>query len=141
LQDTGADEAMGHVASIYPQLAALELLIFPKSANVISNTALLEAGTIEIIPYSAPTTLFVWGPKRVVPVRVNSFAITEQAFDTSLTPIRATVNLNMRVLTYSDLGAGTREFSQYLVYQQTLEAMARSALTRSPENVIGVNIS
>jgi hypothetical protein len=61
LQDLGADEAMGHVASIYPQLAALELIIFPKSANVISNTALLEAGTIEIIPYSAPTTLFVCG--------------------------------------------------------------------------------
>jgi hypothetical protein len=141
LEDTGAEEARGHVASIYPHLAALELLIFPKSANIISNSALLSAGTIEIIPYAAPTTLFVWGPKRVVPVRVNSFAITEQAFDTSLTPIRATVGLNMRVLTYSDLGFGTREYSQYLVYQQTLEALAGSALARSPENIIGVNIT
>jgi hypothetical protein len=49
-------------------------------------------------------------------VRVNSFSITEQAFDTNLTPIRAWVSLNMRVLTYSDLGSGTREYNQYLVH-------------------------
>jgi hypothetical protein len=141
LEDSGAEEALGHVGSIYPKLAALELLIFPKSSQVVSNTTLLNAGTIEIIPYSAPTTLFVWGPKRVVPVRVNSFSITEQAFDTNLTPIRASVSLNMRVLTYSDLGSGTREYNQYLVYQQTLEAMAKTALTGSPESVIGVDIT
>jgi hypothetical protein len=141
LKDSGAEEAVGYVDSIYPKLAALELLIFPKSSQIVSNSALLNTGTIEIIPYSAPTTLFVWGPKRVVRVRVNSFSITEQAFDTSLTPIRASVSLSMRVLTYSDLSSGTREYNQYLVYQQTLEAMARTALTTSPEGVIGVNIS
>jgi hypothetical protein len=141
LKDSGAEEAVGYVDSIYPNLATLELLIFPKSSQIVSNSALLNTGTIEIIPYSAPTTLFVWGPKRVVPVRVNSFSITEQAFDTNLTPIRASVSLSMRVLTYSDLSSGTREYNQYLVYQQTLEAMARTALTSSPEGVIGVNIS
>jgi len=31
---------------IYPQLAALEMLVYPKSALVIANTILLAAGTI-----------------------------------------------------------------------------------------------
>ena len=35
-------------SGIYPQLSALEMLIYPKSATVIINTVLLAAGTIEI---------------------------------------------------------------------------------------------
>ena len=38
-------------------------------------------GTIEIIPPVAPLTLFVWGPKRVLPVRLTKFSITEEAYD------------------------------------------------------------
>src|SRR4051794_38589153 len=39
---------------IYPQLSALEMLVYPKTALVIANTALLAAGTIEIVPPDAP---------------------------------------------------------------------------------------
>ena len=87
---------------ISPQLSALEMLLYPKSALVIANTVLLAAGTIEIVPPEAPFTLFIWGAKRVLPVRLTSFTITEQAYDPSLNPIRATVNLGMQVLNYSD---------------------------------------
>src|ERR1700704_576552 len=45
---------------IYPQLSAFEMLVYPKSAVVIANTALLAAGTIEVIPPNAPLTLFIW---------------------------------------------------------------------------------
>ena len=65
---------------IYPQLSALEMLLYPKSALVIANTALLATGTIEVIPPMAPFTLFIWGPKRVLPVRLTNFNITEQAY-------------------------------------------------------------
>src|SRR5512134_648064 len=51
---------------IHPQLAALEMLIYPKSALVIANTILMAAGTIEVIPPMAPFTLLVWGIKRVL---------------------------------------------------------------------------
>ena len=43
---TAWQPAMG----IYPQLSALEMLIYPKSALVIANMVLLATGTIEIIP-------------------------------------------------------------------------------------------
>jgi len=39
---------------IYPQLSALELLIYPTSSLVIANTARLLAGTMEIVPPAAP---------------------------------------------------------------------------------------
>ena len=35
---------------VYPQLSALEMLLYPKSALVIANTILLAVGTIEIVP-------------------------------------------------------------------------------------------
>src|SRR5215216_2161071 len=58
---------------VYPALSALEMLLYPKSATVIANTALAQAGNLEIIPPEAPMTLFVWGAQRVLPVRLTSF--------------------------------------------------------------------
>ena len=51
----------------------------------------------------APLTLFVWGPQRVLPVRLTELSVTEEAFDPQLNPIRAKVSLGLRVLTYNDL--------------------------------------
>src|SRR4029450_1439742 len=42
----------------YPQLSALEMLVYPKSALVIANTVLMAVGTIEVLPPSAPLTIF-----------------------------------------------------------------------------------
>ena len=89
---------------IHPTLASLEMLLYPKTAIVIANEVLKAVGTIEVIPPEAPLTLFVWGIKRVLPVRVTSFTITEEAFDPNLNPIQAKVTLDMDVLTYQDLG-------------------------------------
>ena len=79
---------------VYPQLSALEMLTYPKSATVIANTILLAAGVIEIVPADGPLTLFIWGAKRILPVRVTDCSITEDAHDTSLNPIRARASLH-----------------------------------------------
>ena len=109
---------------IYPQLSALEMLIYPKSALVIANTALLAVGTIEVIPPMAPFTLFIWGPKRVLPVRLTQFSITEEAYDTDLNPIRAKVSLGLRVLSYNDLPLTHPGYGLFLAHQVMKEAMA-----------------
>ena len=109
---------------IYPQLSALEMLIYPKSALVIANTILLAAGTIEVIPPMAPFTLFIWGPKRVLPVRLTQFSITEEAYDTGLNPIRARVALGLRVLSYNDLPISHPGYGIFLAHQVIKEAMA-----------------
>ena len=76
---------------LHPQLAALETLIYPLSAQIQSDNNLAMGGTIEVAPMEAPLTLFVWSANRVVPVRITEFSVTEEAFDTSLNPIRAKV--------------------------------------------------
>jgi hypothetical protein len=109
---------------VYPQLSALEMLLYPKSALVIANTVLALTGTIELIPPEAPLTLFVWGPKRVLPVRLTTFSITEEAYDVGLNPIRASVNLGLRVLSYSDLSLTHPGYYLFLAHQVTKEVMA-----------------
>lgn len=109
---------------IYPALAALEMLLYPKSALVIANEALAAVGIIEIIPPEAPLTLFVWGLKRVVPVRLTNFSITEEAFDPGLNPIRAKVSLGMRVLSYYDLGLYSAGGALFMAHQVAKEVMA-----------------
>lgn len=125
---------------IHPQLAALEMLIYPKSALVIANTALLMAGTIEVIPPVAPFTLFIWGPKRVLPVRLTDFSITEEAHDVNLNPIRAKVSLGLRVLTYNDLPLTHPGYHLFLAHQVVKEAMATVGSVNNLEVVAGGKI-
>lgn len=85
----GLESGAGTATSmgVYPQLSALEMLVYPKTAYIVAQTV-LAAGTLEIAVPQAPLTLFVWGAKRVVPVQLSSFTIDEEAYDVNLTHIR-----------------------------------------------------
>ena len=83
------------------------------------------SGTIELIPPEAPLTLFIWGPKRVLPVRLATFSIVEEAYDVDLNPIRASVNLGLRVLSYNDLSLTNPGYYLFLAHQVTKEVMAQ----------------
>lgn len=109
---------------VYPTLAALEMLLYPKSALVVANEVLAALGVIEIIPPEAPLTLFVWGSKRILPVRITELSITEESFDTQLNPVRAKVSLGMRVLTYQDLGLLSPGGALFMAHQVAKEVMA-----------------
>ena len=126
---------------IYPQLSALEMLIYPKSSLVIANTALLATGTIEIIPPMAPLTLFIWGPKRVLPVRLTDFSITEESHDVNLNPIRAKVSLGLRVLSYNDLSITHPGYSIFLAHQIVKETMATIGSVNNLASVAGGSIN
>lgn len=125
------------LTGIYPQLSALEMLIYPKSARVIANTLLLAAGTIEVIPPDGPFTIFIWGPQRVLPVRLTDMSITEEAHDARLNPIRAKVNLGMTVLSYNDLPISHPGYSMFLSHQVMKEAMAETGSSKSLGGFIG----
>jgi hypothetical protein len=109
---------------IYPQLAALETIIYPPSSQLLNNNSLAQSGVLEIAPMEAPLTLFVWSKNRVVPVRITDFSVTEEAFDVSLNPIRAKVSLGMRVLSIDDLGFDEKGGNLFMVYQQQKERLA-----------------
>jgi Contractile injection system tube protein len=131
---TDALEAADPIALQYgigPDLAAIELLAYPSLSDVATDTTLLAVGTIEIAPMTAPRTLFVWGSNRVLPVRIESCSVSEEEFDPRLNPIRATVSLEMRVLTYSDVSVTDPDYAQFAAYQSQLVAMSSSALSSS----------
>jgi|SRR6185437_1919705 len=109
---------------IQPQLAALELLVYPSSAELIANEVLSFVGTIEILPMESALTLFVWSKTRITPVRITDLDITEEAFDPQLNPIRAKVSLGMRVLNVNDVGFLNPAGALYMVYQLQKEALA-----------------
>jgi len=130
-----ANNPLATATGITPTLAALEMLVYPKTALVIANAVLGAAGIIEILPTDAPMTLFVWGPTRVLPVKVGAITITEEAYDTLLNPIRAKVELTLNVLSYNDLSLGTAGNALFMVHQVTKEVLAMSNIFASIQNV------
>jgi hypothetical protein len=116
---------------VYPALSRLELLLYPSSTLVIANEVLTALGVIEVVAPEAPLTLLVWGPKRVLPVRLTGFTITEEAFDPNLNPIRAKVALDLAVLNYHDLGLVSIGGALFMAHQIVKEAMAKQDLPTS----------
>jgi hypothetical protein len=116
-------------AGLYPQLAALETIIYPTSAQLQANNSLAEAGVLEILPIESPLTIFVWSKNRILPVRFTDFSITEEAFDPQLNPIRVKISLGMRVLTVTDVGflhKGGSLFMSYLQQKERLASMSQN---------------
>jgi hypothetical protein len=136
--ETAAATAVG--LGIYPQLSALEVLIYPESSLVITNALLMSLGTIEVIPPLAPFTLFIWGPQRVLPVRLTDFSITEEAHDVNLNPIRAKVSLGLRVLTYNDLPLTHEGYGIFLAHQVIKETMAQVGSVSNLSATVGINL-
>jgi hypothetical protein len=108
---------------ILPQLAVLELLIHPPVTRLLANQRLADLGTIEITPIDSPLALWVWGDKRVLPVRVTQLTVNETYFDLKLDPVRATVTIEFRVLSSMDLpthSLGGDIFLAHLAQQELL---------------------
>ncbi len=110
---------------IYPQLAALETLIYPTSSQIKTNNQLARTGVLEILPNEADLSVFIWSFNRVMPVRLSEFSITEEAFDSKLNPIRAKVSLGMQVLSTNDLRFDHKGSSLFRVYHKQKELLAK----------------
>ena len=118
---------------LFPQLAALETILYPPTSRLEANNAMAQGGQLEILPVQAPLTLFIWSRNRIVPVRVTDFSVTEEAFDPTLNPVRAKVSLGMRVLSINDLGFSHRGgslFMSYLRQKEQFAARGRGELTQ-----------
>jgi hypothetical protein len=126
---------------VLPQLAALEMLLYPKSSYVIANEVLLLAGVIEVIPPSTPLMVLVFGAHRVLPVRLNEFSITEELHDTELNPIHAKVSLGLRVLNYRDLGLISPGGGLFMAHQVMKEVLAtKTGITNAASALASLGI-
>ncbi|EPJ35655.1 hypothetical protein STAFG_7291 [Streptomyces afghaniensis 772] len=107
----------------------LEMLVQPTSAQLREASRLSKKGTIEISPIEMPLTLFTWGSKRVMPVRLTELSINESAFDVHLNPIRASLSIGFKVLTVSDLPLGHPGAELYYAHLAQKERLAGAART------------
>lgn len=123
---------------LYPVLSALELSIYPTTAQLRAEDQLASGGQLEIAPAESDLMVLVLGPKRVLPVRLTDLSITEEAFDQALNPIRAKVSIGVRVLTVDDLGFRHKGGLLYLSYQDQKQRFA--ATVNDPITAVGVNI-
>ncbi len=111
-------------SGLQPQLAALEMLVYPSVAQLRDEDQMALSGSIEVAPAETPLALFVWSKDRVLPVRVTDLSITEEAFDPNLNPIRAKVSLSLRVLNSNDLPPDHRGTAIFRAYHQQKERLS-----------------
>lgn len=123
---------------LHRELAVFETLLYPEASVMQSNHSLAASGTLEIVPMETPLLLFVWGERRVLPVRLTSFSVTEEAYDPDLNPIRAKVSLGLRVLTVDDLGFDHRGGSLSMVHHRDKEQLAGEA-AKSALSALGLS--
>jgi hypothetical protein len=129
VDDIGSGGAGAVIPSLFgvgPQLAALEKMVYPEGgliseaigAAVDAIGDALGIGGDEAgkpVPRdNQPKILFIWGPFRILPVRIESMSITEKQYDNLLNPILAEVQIGLKVLSLKS---------------NSLDAVAKGALT------------
>lgn len=105
----GAVSVIPHLFGVGPQLAALEKMVYPPAtpggligAAIDAIGSALGGGgasapTRPVPRTPVPRLLFIWGPSRVLPVRIKSMSITEKQYDFLLNPIEAEVQIGLAV--------------------------------------------
>jgi hypothetical protein len=145
------------VSGIYTRLAGLELLQFPTpmpagslvgqvsaAASASTQGASAADSASQTVPLSqVPIVLFVWGPQRIVPVRVTAFSVTEKLFDGLLNPTHAEAQITLAVLTPDELAAVQGPMAgiaqtAYAYTQGLRTAQALANLAESASNVLGM---
>lgn len=148
--------AIAQATGVYARLSALEMLQYPNmpaSALLGTVTAGLSAASSgasggssqdETVPrFQVPTILFVWGPERIVPVRITALTITEKLYDIALNPTHAEAQITLRVLTTDELvaiqGPMKDVANAAYVYTQGLrQAQAAMNLADSAATILGM---
>jgi hypothetical protein len=158
-----ATAALASTSGLYTRLAALEMLLYPVSTkttgfnvagkNFKFSTSDFTGGVFDDPPANpptrdvpalqVPTVLFIWGPARIIPVRVKSLTITETIYDTLLNPIDAEADIELDVLTPDELpyvnGPLKRIAQGAYLYSRTLRQLFAAAnLANTTDSVIGL---
>ena len=120
---------------LHPALATLELLMYPPTANTQKVDQQAADGQVQVSTAALPLVLLMWGKSRVVPVKVTSFSVSEEAFDTRLNPIAAKVELGLQVLTDMDFTGDSIGRDAFVAYQKAKENLA--TLNRSGQSQPG----
>ncbi len=150
------------VTGVADRLAALEMLLYAQDSSGLGFSISLPislslggggagaqvgasvASQAEQVPKGkAPTILFIWGPGRIVPVRINTFSVDEQLNNPMLYPLRAKVSLGMQVLTDADFGTDPDTIEKLAIacYKFTMtqkRVLALANVANDVESILGL---
>jgi hypothetical protein len=153
---------IAQASGVYTRLAALEMLQYPVPPPAggllgtvsASVSASVSAGSISVGASAAakdttvpkaqlPTVLFVWGPGRILPVRVTTLTITEKLYDVTLNPTHAEAQLGLQVLTPTELKAVTGPLADiakvaYDYSQRLRQDLAAANLANAADSILGM---
>jgi hypothetical protein len=155
IADGAASAALAEISGVYSRLAALEMLLYPAGATTGGLLGAVTAaigsafgagggGVKRAVPANTiNTVLFVWGPGRIVPVRVTALTVTERLYDGLLNPTKAEVQITLRVLTDDELRHDTDTLAGLAnaanSYSQGLrQALAVANLINAAESILGM---
>lgn len=149
------------ISGVADRIAAMEMLLYPQGDSLlgglmgsisgslggasVSGALGGAAGGVQPVPRgTVPVVLFVWGPGRIVPVRLTSFSVEEQAYSPLLYPIRAKVSIGFKILTPKDFPTCNRKLSEDLAItafnftRKQKEVLAAANLANSVESILGM---
>jgi hypothetical protein len=144
-------------SGVYTRLSALELLQFPvtapsaglvgqvtAAADAKASGASASGSQATSVPESqVPVVLFVWGPQRILPVRVSALSVSEKLYDGLLRPVHAEAQITLTVLTPDELNAvqGSMKGVANMAYSYTQglrQAQAAANLGVSAASILGM---
>jgi hypothetical protein len=150
-------QGLATATGLYSRLCALEMLLYPTGSfssnqllgkvSAALSSALGGSSTPAdptVPQYMMPTVLFVWGPARVLPVRLTSLTITEKLYDALLlNPTHAEAQVGLQVLTPDEVTALSDSLKSvatvaYEFSQGFRQAMALANLANAAESLIGM---
>jgi len=161
--ETQKDLAIG--TGVSARLAALEMLQYPlppkgtslaaqltgtvsAAANAGGAGLSLTAGAAgaDKTPTAVPASqvaaaLFIWGPERIVPVRLTQLAVTETLYDEILNPVHAQADVTLEVLTPPEIKGITPKAVKFIAnaaYWYTQGERQLLAVADTAESVIGL---
>lgn len=97
------DESVSNLDEEYgiaPEIAAIEDLVYPVETDAEASSDGRDGVRAK---RARPTVLFVWGKKRVLPVRIASLQISESVYNNHLNPVRAEIDVSLEVLGEADV--------------------------------------
>src|SRR5262249_26299974 len=138
------------VSGVADRIAAMEMLLYPPGEKILGG---LLTGSLSLLSGVQSVTvakrtkvaivLFFWGPGRIVPVRITTFSVDEQAFSPILYPIRAKVTLGLRILDPASLPDDDDAVTKiaracYNFTRAQKEALALANIANSVESIMGM---
>ncbi len=146
-------EALGTVSGVATRIAAMEMLLFPTASDgsglIGTISAAISGGAapdpVRTVPaQQLPTVLFVWGPGRILPVKVSALSFTETLYDSLLlVPTHAQAQVTLQVLTTAEVAhvdgpIGMLAQGAYKYTKTVREALALANLANAVASVAGM---